>query len=167
MKHKILKKQNSSKLCFVCGVKNDSSLKARFYELENGEIAAVFRPLEQHQSYPGRLHGGVAAAILDETIGRAMNIKDPEIWGVTVELNVRYKKPVPLNEELKAIGRVTRDSSRIFEGSGEILLNNGEVAATATGKYIKLPIEKIAEFGEDPEEWRLWIDADEPGEIDY
>ena len=167
MKHKILRKQNSSKMCFVCGVKNDTSLKANFYELASGEVVALFRPLPEHQSYPGRLHGGVAASILDETIGRAINVKDPKIWGVTVDLHVQYKKPVPLDEELKAVGRITRDSSRLFEGTGELLLSNGEVAVTATGKYVKLPVEKIADFGKDPDEWRLWLSENEPEEIEY
>jgi acyl-coenzyme A thioesterase PaaI-like protein len=126
---------------------------------------AIFKPLEGHQSYPGRLHGGVAASILDETIGRAINIKHEGIWGVTVELNVQYKKPIPLDQELKVVGRITRDTSRIFEGTGEVLLD-GEVAATAFGKYIKLPIEKIADFG-DQDEWKVSYFESDPKEVEY
>lgn len=166
MKYKVMKKQNNSKMCFVCGLDNDYSLKASFYELNNDEIVALFQPLEGHQSYPGRLHGGVAASILDETIGRAVNAKHKGIWGVTVELNVKYKKPVPLDEELKVVGRITRDTNRIFEGTGELLLSNGEVAVTAYGKYLKLPIEKIAEFGS-PDEWRYAERDKDPNEVEY
>lgn len=166
MKYRVVRKQNNSKLCFVCGLNNDYSLKAAFYELENNEIIAIFKPLEGHQSYPGRLHGGVASSILDETIGRAINIKHDGIWGVTVELNVQYKKPIPLDEVLRVVGRITRDTSRIFEGTGEILLENGEVAATARGKYIKLPIDKIADFG-DENEWRVCSLDTDPEEVDY
>lgn len=166
MKHKVVKKQNNSKLCFVCGIENDFSLKAAFYELDNDELIAIFRPLEGHQSYPGRLHGGVASSILDETIGRAINIKHEGIWGVTVELNVKYKKPVPLDEELRVVGRITRDTSRLFEGSGEILLASGEVAVTAQGKYLKLPINKIADFG-DESDWRVYGLENEPKEVEY
>jgi len=54
-------------LLTVCGVENASSLKARFYELDDGELLGVFAPLEEHQSYPGRLHGGISAAVLDES----------------------------------------------------------------------------------------------------
>jgi acyl-coenzyme A thioesterase PaaI-like protein len=103
---------------------------------------------------------------LDETIGRAVNILHDGMWGVTVELNVQYKKPVPLDEELKVVGRITRDTSRIFEGTGEILLNNGEVAVTAYGKYIKLPNSKIADFG-DENEWKVCDLADAPKDVDY
>jgi len=150
--HKVVAAQNVSRMCVVCGVENDSSLKARFYQLDNGELLGVFAPLEQHQSYPGRLHGGIASAMLDETIGRAINISDPQAWGVTVELTVRYRKPVPIDGEVRAIGRITRDSRRIFEGSGEIVLADGSVAVEATGKYMKLPIDAIAD-GDFSAEW--------------
>lgn len=166
MKHKVMKKQNNSKMCFVCGLDNEGGLKASFYELENEEIIAIFTPLEGHQSYPGRLHGGVASSMLDETIGRAINIKHEEIWGVTVELNLQYKKPIPLNEELKVIGRITRDTSRIFEGTGEILLPNGDVAVTAQGKYLKMSIEKIADFDRE-KDWKVCSTEEDPTEVDY
>jgi uncharacterized domain 1 len=131
------KKQNVSCDCFVCGINNPASLRAKFYEVEGNEVVAVFTLKDMHQSYPNRAHGGVIAAILDETIGRCMMVEDPGTWGVTVELELKYRKPVPLNEELKAVGRIVSNSKRVFEGEGEILLSDGQVAATAHGKYIK------------------------------
>lgn len=166
MKYKVLKKQQNSRMCLVCGLKNDFGLKTSFYELENGELVAIFKPMEEHQSYPERLHGGIAAAILDETIGRAIMINNEDIWGVTVELNLKYKKPIPLNEELRVVGRITRDTSRLFEGTGEILLSNGDIAASAFGKYMKMPIDKIADFNEDNEEWKVELTGNEPNEIE-
>ena len=99
----------------VCGVKNEFGLGARFYELDNKELACTFETKECHQSYPGRVHGGIAAAILDETAGRAIDILEPDTWAVTVELNVKYKKPIPVNAKLKAIGRVISNNRKIFE----------------------------------------------------
>jgi hypothetical protein len=78
---------------------------------------------------------------------------------------VRYRRPVPLDEELRVVGRITKDSSRLFDGTGEILLADGEVAVEASGKYLKMPIERIAEGDFDVTDWK----ADErpvPGEID-
>ena len=152
MTHKVLAAQNISRMCMVCGKENPSGLHARFYELERGELLGVFEPGEIHQSYPGRLHGGVASAMLDETIGRAMTMVDPEAWGVTVELTIRFRKPVPLDGEVRAIGRITRDTRRIFEGSGEIVLPDGTVAVEVAGKYMKMPIHDIAD-GDFEAEW--------------
>ncbi|AFN73845.1 thioesterase superfamily protein [Melioribacter roseus P3M-2] len=167
MKHKIVGKQKNSKLCFVCGMKNDLGLKAHFYATEGQELIALFKPCEEHQSYPGRLHGGVASAVLDETIGRAiLNKYDTEVWGVTIELNVKFKKPIPLNEELKVVGRITKENNRIFEGTGEIYLQNGETAATAYGKYFKVPLERIADFDPEENEWKIIEKEDDPDEIE-
>ena len=151
-----MRKQPNSKMCFVCGMKNVAGLKAFFYELDDGSVMAKFTPQEIHQSYPGRLHGGVAAAILDETIGRALMVKYGEtVWGVTAELRLRFHKAVPLGEELRVIGRITRDTRRIFEGEGELLLPDGTVAVSAYGKYIKLPLEQISDFDPEEQEWRV------------
>lgn len=153
-------------MCFICGLKNATGIHAHFYVTENKELIALFTPTEEHQSYPGRLHGGIASAILDETIGRAiLNKYDEEIWGVTIELNVKFKKPIPLNEELKVIGRITNDSSKIFEGTGEIVLKNGETAVTASGKYLKVPLERISEFDRDKNEWKVTELETDPKEI--
>lgn len=158
MIHQVQGTQNVSRMCVVCGNSNPFSLKARFLELDTGELVGLFTPREEHQSYPGRLHGGVASAILDETIGRAVNVTDHEAWGVTVELTLKYRKPVPIDDEVRAIARITRDSRRLFEGSGEIILADGTVAVEATGRYLKMPIERIAQGDFDAE----WFPDDRP-----
>jgi len=149
MTHKIRSTQNISRHCMVCGVENDFGLKTRFHETEAHEVIAVFTPQQVHQSYPSITHGGITAAILDETIGRAiMCHHDRNTFGVTLELNVKYKKPVPYGVELKAVGRITGEHGRIFEGTGELYLPDGSVAATAEGKYMKRALERFtdAEF---------------------
>jgi uncharacterized protein (TIGR00369 family) len=145
--------QNVSRMCLVCGIENQAGLKARFFVLEGGELAGVFRPRPEHQGYPGRLHGGIVSAILDETIGRAVNVSDTHAWGVTVEFNVKFRKPVPIDEEVKAVARIARDSARLFEGTGEIVLSDGTVAAEARGKYLKIPIESVADASFVEREW--------------
>ena len=166
MKHPVKNKQNNSKMCFVCGINNSLGLKASFYELDNNELVAIFTPKDIHQSYPGRLHGGIASTILDETIGRAILIKDQNIWGVTLELNVKFKKPVPYDEELKVICKITNETSRTFQGEGKIVLPNGDIAVVAEGKYFKMSVDKItdADFTED--QWFKLTSENDPKEIE-
>jgi acyl-coenzyme A thioesterase PaaI-like protein len=153
-------------MCHVCGLKNAAGLKASFYELENGELLALYRPREEHQGYPGRLHGGIAASLLDETIGRAIMTTDKNnYWGVSVELTTRFKNPIPLGSEVRVLSRITKNSSRIFEGTGEILLEDGTVAVEGQGKYIKMPLEKIA-GSELEEQWKIVTSPDDPTEIE-
>ena len=161
--------QYISRMCLVCGADNPFGLRARFYELapdDTGpELLGLFTPRDEHQSYPGRLHGGISSAILDETIGRAIRIAHPDEWGVTAEFTIRYRQPVPLGEEIRCVSRITRDTRRLFEGAGEIVLADGSVAVEATGKYLKMPLEVIAEGGMTETEW--FADPREaPGSID-
>src|SRR5512135_758854 len=156
MKQKVLKKQNNSKMCFVCGKMNDFGLHAGFYETDNNELVALIKPSDQHQGYPGRMHGGIAATILDETMARSVCIgKNEQLWGVTLELKTKFRKPVPLGQELKIVGRVTSEGSRSFEGTAEIILPNGEIAVSAEGKYMKVAIDRITNESFADTEWFL------------
>ncbi len=49
---------------------------------------------------PGRAHGGVVAALLDETMGLVMGVHDA--FGFTARLEVSYREPVPVGTEVEA-----------------------------------------------------------------
>lgn len=141
-------------MCFVCGLQNDFGLHASFFETDANELVALIKPTEQHQGYPGRMHGGIAATILDETIGRAIgNGKSEQLWGVTLELTTKFRKPIPLDQEIKIVGRVVQEGPRFYDGTGEIILENGEIAVSAEGKYMKIPFDKITEAVMGSNEW--------------
>jgi acyl-coenzyme A thioesterase PaaI-like protein len=155
MRVNVTKKQPNSRMCFVCGMNNSFGLKAKFYELEDGQLMAIFQPGDEHQGYPGRLHGGIAATILDETIGRAIMVKHSgNIWGVTIDFSMKLRKPVPLDGEIRVLARIVSEGRRFFLGEGEILLADGQVAVSGSGKYLKMDIEKIAEFDHEGEDWQ-------------
>jgi acyl-coenzyme A thioesterase PaaI-like protein len=166
-----MRKQPNSHHCFICGVKNVAGLHVRFYETatDDGtpEILARFTGQPQHQGYPERMHGGVAMGILDETIGRAINIGEANedhddaramTWGVTGEFSLRFHKPVPLGVELTARGRIVRERSRLFDGEGELYLPDGEVAVTAKGTYFKMALDAISDIEPETLGWRIYPD---------
>jgi acyl-coenzyme A thioesterase PaaI-like protein len=154
MKYRIKRRQFVSKNCFVCGLENEAGLRARFYETEGNELIALCRPGPKHQGYANILHGGVSAAILDETIGRAITcLYGDMVWGVTVDLNVRYRKPVPYGVDLTVVARITADRGRIFEGEGTLFLPDGRVAVQARGTYMKRPIEELCGPGFVDSDW--------------
>jgi len=140
---KVLKKQKVSKMCLICGVENDKGLKANFYEMENGQLVALFNSPSEFQSYPDRMHGGMISAILDETIGRTIWIHEPDCWGVTIDLQIKYRNPVPVNEPLMAIAEMTESKSRIFKGSGIIAKMDGTVLAEGKGIFYKIKLDQI------------------------
>ena len=95
---KVVKKQNNSKMCVMCGLDNPAGVRAPFYTMEDGSVVTRFRYGEVHQSYPGRVHGGLIAAMLDELGGRALWAAEREefLCGVTTSLETKYRKPVPV-----------------------------------------------------------------------
>ena len=143
MELKVLNLQKNAGKCVICGVQNLFSLNARFYELNKDIVCTVTKIREEHQSYPGRTHGGIITALLDETIGRAIQINNPNIWGVTSTITVKFRKPVPLDENIKCFGRITRNSALGFVGVGVIENELGELLATAEATYIKMDLDKI------------------------
>lgn len=161
-----MNKQPNSLHCFICGLENIAGVQVAFYETTSDdnipEVLARFTAREIHQGYPGRMHGGVATGILDETIGRAVNIgvgdDAPQFWGVTADIALRFHHPIPLNIELTARGRITRNRRKLFEGSGEIYLPNGTIAVSATGKYFKLTLNDIADADTTDLGWRVYPD---------
>ena len=98
-------------------------------------------PTNCHQGYPGRLHGGVMASMLDETLGRSVWGARGADWGVTAELTIRYKAPVPLGQMLTVVGRVTEERRRFFQAEGELVAGRwhgrchrtGQIRETRTG----------------------------------
>lgn len=169
-KERTVNKQPNSINCFICGVKNIAGAQVYFYEIaaDDGtpEVLARFVGRDMHQGYPGRMHGGVAAGILDEVMSRCITYGDaalnPPTWGVTVEMTVRYHAPVPLGVELTARGRLLRDRSRAAEASAELYLPDGKVAVSATGKFVKLALDQIADNVADTEDalgWQVYADA--------
>ncbi len=166
MLYKVVKKQNNSDMCIVCGTKNDASLKSVFYELENQWMVGITDPKEIHQSYPNRMHGGMICALLDETLGRGVQIGAPDVWAVTGELDVRFKKPVPLDRPTKCVGKITRDMSRVYIAEGFIENEEGEILATAKGTYVKCDITKICDGGRLDESNWFYVDGKLPETVE-
>jgi acyl-CoA thioesterase FadM len=67
-----------------------------------------------------------------------------EIWAMTGRLEVKFGKPVPLDQELTIVGELTRSRSRAYEARGEIRLHDGTVLVEGKGMYIRIP-DKVVE----------------------
>ena len=167
MKIKVTKQQNVASKCFICGIHNDKGLHTKYYELENHKVIGVFEGDTLHQSFPGRMHGGIVSALLDETIGRAMQIDDPNLWSVTAELTTKFKKPMPLNETLYCVGWIDSIRRHIHYGQGYICNQNQEILATATAKFFEKDIKTILNTQEDlGDEWIYEDDTHMPQSFD-
>ncbi len=152
------RRQPNSRMCFVCGMQNPIGLKIIF-ETDGERVWAQFTPERKHEGYPGVLHGGLTFALLDEVIGRAAMELDDTPWMMTAKAELRFRKPVPVGQELTVIGELTRVRSRMVEGRGELRLSDTSVAVQAKALYVKVP-ENVAErmrddMEEEMEYWRV------------
>ena len=159
---KVVSKQRNSKMCAICGMDNKYGVHAQFYNMEDGSVMTKFKYKEEHQSYPGRVHGGLITAMLDEMGLRALWAKEgnEKEMGVTISLDTKYRKPVPYNTELIGKGVLIKNNNKFFVVESEILDTEGNVLANGTIKYIKLDINKIKEGIEMHEEMCYLIEDD-------
>lgn len=142
---KVISKQKNSEMCVICGMNNKYGLRAPFYNMEDNSVMTKFKYEEFHQSYPGRVHGGLITAMLDELGLRAYWVENEEDFAVTMKLNTEYRKPVPYNEELIGVGRIIKSTPKFIKAEAKILDIYGNTLANAEGTYIKLDTEKIVD----------------------
>lgn len=148
-----MKKQPNSQMCFVCGLENPIGLKMAFYQDAEGRVVAEFTPGDEHQGYPGVVHGGIVTAMLDETLGRVAIAA--ERWMVTGRINIRFRQPIPVGQTLTVVGEVVAWKKRMLEARGEIRLADGQVGAEATGTFLEIPTEQADGMEEALAFWRV------------
>lgn len=140
-------------MCFVCGRENPIGLRMHFYTDGDNYVHADFIPREEHQGFPGVMHGGLVTTMLDELIGRTALVMD--LWCMTVKLDVRFKKPVPIGAPLRLKGAITIKSRRLLQGHGEIRLPDGTLAVEAFGTYLRIPDAQLEQYKTALEWWRV------------
>ena len=124
-----------ARLCFGCGSENPHGLGMRF-RLEDGRAIAEFTPHEHLQGYPGRVHGGGVATMLDEAMGWAAYASHS--WAMTARMTTRFRKAVPLGETLTVSGWITRDRGRYLELRAELRDERGDLLADADGLFVRV-----------------------------
>ena len=131
--------------CFICGDKNRIGLKVKFFQKEGG-AAAEFLPKETLEGYKGLLHGGILAALLDEIMIKAVLAKN--VYCVTAEMGIRYKKPVEISDRLSLFGYIQKENGRVFTTGGWAKNQKGEMVAEGEGKYFVPKPEAIKKLKE-------------------
>lgn len=154
------RRQPSSRTCFVCGRDNPIGLKVRWdNHPEEGEIRAEVTVAPDFNGYPGIVHGGILAALLDETAGRTVLLDgDFDALMVTAKLEVSYRVPTPTGTPLVVVGRLVRRGVARAEAQAEVRLADGTVTARATVTLARPPAEIYAGWA--PERPFFRVDGD-------
>ena len=124
--------------CWGCG-ENPQGIRLPLpHEEGQEEYEAYLRFDARHQGGPGLAHGGLVGAALDEACGLlATWYRFPT---VTARIFVRYRRPVPINTELRVRARIDSARGRRIHASAE-LTDGDEPLAEARGAFLHVPLE--------------------------
>tara|TARA_Y100001954_G_scaffold236428_1_gene297025 strand:+ start:1036 stop:1389 length:354 start_codon:yes stop_codon:yes gene_type:complete len=99
----------------------------------DGSVLAHMDCPKLWQGYPGMVHGGIIASILDGAMTHCLFAR--QVSGVTADLHVRYRHPLLLSEPATVTAKVTRVMSPVYVLEAEIVQQD-IVRCTATGKFM-------------------------------
>ena len=136
-------------MCFGCSPHNERGLQLTFTHVTPNGVAGRYTAPAHTCGAPGVVHGGVQAALLDEAIGFAVHAYhetsgelegDEAAWQrvVTVEFDLRYRKPVPVDREVELRAEVVRVRGRDYLAVAEIVGDDDDVLTSATAKWRRL-----------------------------
>ena len=151
-------KQPNSKMCFICGLENPIGLHLHIYETEPGVIESTYTAPDHFQGYPGVLHGGIVAAILDEISGGVHmgDAANPRFM-FTGKLEVKYRKNVPVGKLLKIVGKAVKVRSKMAESwAGIYDSETNELLAEANALHIDVPEDQIDTSKLDELGWKVY-----------
>lgn len=132
--------------CFGCGRLNLHGLQLTFYENPDGNgVWAPFTPTAAFEGYGGIIHGGIVCTILDEVM--AWSLYREQTWAVTGQLNTRFRRPVPVGEPVRAIGRIVKDRGRVIDMYAGIRRASDDVLlAEGTATFCRVPKSQAEEW---------------------
>lgn len=95
--------------CVVSGPANPMGVAVALHRDGDDAVATVSLGAA-FEGAPGRAHGGIVAAVFDDTMGLVLKIISTPAY--TGELTVRYLAPTPVGEELEFRARLVRREGR-------------------------------------------------------
>ena len=128
---------NDTRNCYVCGPDNPRGLRVEF-TLDAGSrtLRGRFTPRPEHEGWEGIVHGGIVAALLDESM-----VKLAALLGmpaVSAELSIRFRAPAAAGDDLVVTATVTRHARRLIEAEATVL-RGPVIIAEAMGKLLVNP----------------------------
>lgn len=119
--------------CFACGTDNPQGLHVSFRQTHSG-AEAIFVPGANHEGWPGVVHGGILATLLDEAMAYAVWFS--EIHAVTARMETRFRRVVGAGQELIISGEVLAQRRGLVDAVGRIILLDGSLVAEASARFV-------------------------------
>ena len=134
----IVKTDLGDNQCFGCSQERADGLRLVFTRTGKRTVECVYAVSEVYRGMEGVVHGGMQAVLLDEAVSMAAYIHwAPGTHTVTANLNLTYKRPVPVEEKVILRGEVTAEGERDFHVAGTIIASDGTELTTAVATLRK------------------------------
>ena len=124
-------------VCFGCSPHNPQGLRMTFVKRGDGNVDSVCTLPDRYAGAPGVIHGGIQATLLDEVMGVAAHsgVEDETLSIVTVDFQLRYRRPAPIGAPVRVRGELVRREGRDFYLEGAIESEDGEVLTHAEARW--------------------------------
>lgn len=132
-------------LNFIHGLRNPTGLHLQ-YHLEGHRVVTGWTSTDDHAGFPGLVHGGLIAAVLDDVMGRCSVLQ--RRWVVTGRMETRFREAAPIGAPLRVEGWSTRFTRRVMQAEASMTLENGVVVAEASGTYLPVPPDMLGRMVE-------------------
>lgn len=119
--------------CFGCAQTNPIGLRLAFTRQGPGLVTQV-KLGREYESFPGRVHGGIVATILDEAMAQAAYVSGIGSV-VTTALRIRYGQPMRVETEHTVHAEIRITDADLIRASGRIELPDGSLVAAADGTF--------------------------------
>jgi len=121
--------------CFACGPDNPIGMHVHFERAQDSDgVRARCTLGPQYQGWRGIAHGGIVMALLDEAMAHAAGFAGHR--GVTAAVNVRFRRPVPLEEPIEVRGRVAWQRHRVLGVEAAVFDAAENLLAQADGRFV-------------------------------
>lgn len=127
--------------CFGCSPNNAKGLGLVFDETDDAVVADVLLG-RGYEGYPGVVHGGIVALILDEAMGRAIWRTDRRP-ALTLGLRVRYVDAMKTGAAYTVRGEVRDRDGEIIRARAEIEQAGEGVVAAADATFRLIAVERF------------------------
>ncbi len=105
--------------------------------VDYGQISVEFTVRDEMTNPMGVLHGGTAAAMLDEVVGMMVYTLGREYGYTSVNLNCDFLSAARLGDVLTANAQVVRAGRNIIHCEGQVVTPEGKIVAKCASNLIQ------------------------------